>query len=111
MKKLFSEERKAGFNFVFESVEKGGVCIGYGVDRKTALEEAIKNATIELRYYEQLKEQLTVAAGKKRRVVKEMSRGKKRRVVKEMSQKLSQKRKRTAINQIVTLLDSERVKE
>ncbi len=99
MKKLFSEERKAGFNFVFESVEKGGVCIGYGVDRKTALEEAIKNATIELRYYEQLKEQLTVAAGKKRRVVKEMS------------QKLSQKRKRTAINQIVTLLDSERVKE
>ncbi len=99
MKKLFSEEKKDGFSFVFESVEKGGVCIGYGVDRKTALEVALKNTNEKLQYLTELKEQLTTAAGKKRRVVKEMSR------------KLSQKRKRTAINQIVTLLDSERVKE
>jgi len=99
MKKLFSEERKAGFNSVFESVEKGGVCIGCGADRKTALEAALKNTNEELQYLTELKEQLTIAAGKKRRVVKEMSR------------KLSQKRKRTAINQIVTLMDSERVKE
>lgn len=99
MKKLFSEERKAGFNFVFESVEKGGVCIGCGADRKKALEAALKNTNEELQYLTELKEQLTKAAGKKRRVVKEMSR------------KLSQKRKRIAINQIVTLVDSGRIKE
>lgn len=104
MKKLFSEERKAGFNFVFESVEKGGVCIGCGADRKKALEAALKITNEELQYLTELKDQLTTAAGKKRRVVKPKMRSKTR-------QKLSQKRKRTAINQIVTLMDSERVKE
>lgn len=69
-KKLFTEETKDGTHFVFNSDVNAlllGACIGVGTTRKKAIEMAFDAVMNNIRDLTILKEQLIVAAGKKRR--------------------------------------------
>ncbi len=67
MKKFFTEEVRDGKHFVFDSFDRGGACIGVGITRKKAFEMAFNATMNNIHGLTLLKDQLAIAAGKKKR--------------------------------------------